>query len=432
MTTVAAPRPSSSAARPARPAARPRTVRIGITESVLPVEAALPELSTDGWSRSLASAGTLPATRVLFAGGGTGGHLYPAAAIAGQLCDLAPGSEVLFAGSDRPLERRILADCGYEHRALPTAPWRGLRGAFGFALGQAKGLWAARRLVQEFQPQVVVGLGGFPSVGPALAARLAGIPLVLFEPNASPGKANVLLGRISREAYVHFPQTRLGCALVSSGTPLDGRALASPSLSKDEARRLLGLEAEGTVILVMGGSQGSRAINAWIERSLSELGTKGRDVTFLHLAGSEEQAEPLRAAYAAAGVSHRVLAYLSGIGVAYRAADLGFVRGGGATLAELSAAGLPACVVPLPSSAGDHQRHNARAFALDGGGWVQEEAELGPEAWELLLERAADEDWRLRASAILQAGARPEAADVVARRVIALGQGLEPDGSESR
>jgi UDP-N-acetylglucosamine--N-acetylmuramyl-(pentapeptide) pyrophosphoryl-undecaprenol N-acetylglucosamine transferase len=432
MTSVAAPRPTSSSSSAARPAPRPRTVRIGITESVLPVEVALPELSTDGWSRSLAAPGALPATRVLFAGGGTGGHLYPAAAIAGQLCDLAPGSQVLFAGSDRPLEQRILADCGYEHRALPTAPWRGIRGALGFALGQARGLLAARRLVAEFQPQVVVGLGGFPSVGPALAARLAGVPLVLFEPNASPGKANVLLGRLAREAYVHFPQTRLSCARVSSGTPLDGRALASPSLTQSEARRLLGLQTEGPVVLVMGGSQGSRAINTWMERSLAEIGTEGRDVTFLHLAGNEEQAEVLRAAYAGAGVSHRVLGYLAGIGVAYRAADLGFVRGGGATLAELSAAGLPACVVPLPSSAGDHQRHNARAFALDGGGWVQEEAELGPEAWRLLLERAADEDWRIRASAILQAGARPEAADVVARRVIALGQGLEADGSESR
>ena len=432
MTSLAAQRPSSSSARPSRPSARSRTVQIGITESVLPVEVAIPELSTDGWSRSLAAGGVLPATRVLFAGGGTGGHLYPAAAIAGHLCDLAPGSEILFAGSDRPLEQRILADCGYEHRALPTAPWRGLRGAFQFALGQARGLVAARRLVAEFQPQVVVGLGGFPSVGPALAARLAGVPLVLFEPNASPGKANTLLARLAREAYVHFPQTRLSCARVSSGTPLDGRALASPSLTQAEARRLLALETEGPVILVMGGSQGSRAINVWIERSLAELGTQGHDVTFLHLAGNEEQAVALRAAYASAGVSHRVLAYLSGIGVAYRAADLAFVRGGGATLAELSAAGLPACVVPLPSSAGDHQRHNARAFASDGGGWVQEEAELGPEAWKLLLERAADEDWRIRASAILQAGARPEAADVVARRVISLGQGLEPDSPASR
>lgn len=427
MTSLAAPRPASS-----RPAPRARTVRIGITESVLPSSARLPELSTDGWSRSLATGGVLPATRVLFAGGGTGGHLYPAAAIAGQLCDLAPGSQILFAGSDRPLEKRILADCGYDHVALPTAPWRGIRGALDFALGQARGLLAARRLIADFQPQVVVGLGGFPSVGPALAARLSGVPLALFEPNASPGKANLLLARLAKEAYVHFPATRLACSRISSGTPLDGRALASATLSQTEARRLLGIQTEGPVVLVMGGSQGSRAINDWIQSSLAASGTESHDVTFLHLAGNEDQAEGLRAAYSGAGVQHRVLAFLSGIGIAYRAADLAFVRGGGATLAELSAAGLPACVVPLPTSAGDHQRHNARAFATDGGGWVQEEAELGPEAWSLLLERACDESWLCRAGAILQASARPEAADVVARRVISLGQGLELDASESR
>ena len=411
---------------------RPRTVRIGITESVLPEAACLPELSTDNWSRSLIAPGALlPATRVLFAGGGTGGHLYPAAAIASRLAGLAPGSEVLFAGSDRPLERRILGDCGYDHRALPTAPWRGLRGAFGFALGQARGLLAARRLVREFEPQVVVGLGGFPSVGPALAARLAGVPLVLFEPNASPGKANVLLARLAREAYVHFPETRLACARVASGTPLDERALP-PETSQAEARRLLGLPRAGKLILVMGGSQGSRAINAWLERSLAGERDRARGVTFLHLAGDEAQARQLRAAYSGAGVSHRVLDYLAGIGVAYRAADLAFVRGGGATLAELSAAGLPACVVPLPSSAGDHQRHNARSFAAGGGGWVQEEAELGPEAWSLLLTRVHSEDWLDRAGAILHAGARPSAADVVARRVISIAHRLELGGGASR
>ncbi|MBL4844546.1 MAG: UDP-N-acetylglucosamine--N-acetylmuramyl-(pentapeptide) pyrophosphoryl-undecaprenol N-acetylglucosamine transferase [Planctomycetes bacterium] len=411
---------------------RPKTVRIGITESLLPEAACLPTFSTDAWSRSLTAPGAaFPATRVLFAGGGTGGHLYPAAAIAGQLGDLAPGSEVLFAGSDRRLEQRILAGCGYAHRVLPTAPWRGIRGAFGFALGQVRGLLAARQLLREFQPHVVVGLGGFPSVGPALAASMARIPLVLFEPNASAGKANLFLARLAREAYVHFPETQLHCPRISSGTPLDGRVLL-PETSQGEARRLLGLPGEGKLILVMGGSQGSRAINAWLERSLSAERGQARGVTFLHLAGDEAQAVRLRAAYSLAGVSHRVLDYLAGIGVAYRAADLALVRGGGATLAELSAAGLPACVVPLPNSAGDHQRHNARSFAATGGGWVEEEAELGPESWRLLLERVHSEELLDRAGAILHAGARPDAADVVARRVISIAHGLELTGRGSR
>lgn len=425
---------SATLARPsARRSPRSRLHRGGITPSVLPEEVCLPELTTDAWSRTLADAiPALPATRVLFAGGGTGGHLYPAAAVARRLEDLAPGSEVVFAGSDRPLERQILSGCGFRHVALPTAPWRGARHALSFAWGQARGVMAARRLVRDFRPQVIVGLGGFPSVGPALAGRLSGIPLALFEPNASAGKANLLLARWAEEAYVHFDQTALGCPRVASGTPVDGRAVAPESLTQSEARRRLGLPCEGRVLLVMGGSQGSSAINRWIEAALSAAPEAARELSVLHLAGDEAQAEGLRAAYDLAGVRHRVLAFLPGIGVAYRAADLALVRGGGATLAELGAAGLPGCVIPMPASAGDHQRHNAEAFAASGAGWVEPQAELDQAAWSRILDRIGDETWLLEHAEAARAAAREDAADVVARRIVSLGHGLKRAGVDDR
>lgn len=355
--------------------------------------------------------------RVLFAGGGTGGHLYPAIAAARGVQALAPGSEVLFVGSERPLEKKILAPTGFRHVALPTAPWRGARGALRFAWEQARGLLAARALIREFAPDVVLGLGGFPSVAPVVAGWWAGVPVALFEPNAVPGRANVLLARLAREAYVHWEATALSCRRVPSGTPIGPRALAR-GVTRDEARSRLRLPADGPVVLVMGGSQGARPINAWIAAQAEAL--EGSGVAFLHLAGNGDAADDVAAAYAAARVPHRVLDFLPEIGLAYRAADVAIVRGGGATLAELTAVGLPAVVVPLPSAVGDHQRLNAEAYAASGAGeWVAQD-ELNQETLQRVVALARNEERRAALRVRALEGARPEAAVAMARRLAAL------------
>ncbi|MGE0710506.1 MAG: glycosyltransferase [Planctomycetota bacterium] len=374
---------------------------------------------------------TLVPTRVLFAGGGTGGHLYPAIAAARALLELAPGSEVHFAGSDRPLERRILLEAGFPHHALPTAPWRGARRAFGFAAAQARGLVASWRLLRELSPQVVVGLGGFPSLGPALAARLRGLPLALFEPNASAGKANRLLAHLASEAWVHFAATKLPCPLVPTGTPVGPRALLGPEVGPGAARRALGLAPEKPVLLICGGSQGSAALNGWVSAAL-RAGAASPELSYLHLAGSEEAAVRLREDYAAAGCAARVEAFLPGIGIAYRAASLAVVRGGGATLAELQACGLPAAVVPMPGSADDHQRKNAAAYVAEGGlRWLEEEA-LQPADFVALAYEARDEGRLRELAAQARAGGRPGAAEVVARRLVALGSTRARGGAAGR
>lgn len=389
-------------------------------DQITPPGARVPQLSTDAWARELAAPTlSLPPVRVLFAGGGTGGHLYPAIAIERALAEVAPGSAALFVGSERPLEKQILASAGCSHRALPTAPWRGLRGALRFGVQQARGVLASRRLLKEWKPDVVVGLGGFPSVGPALAARLAGVPLALFEPNAVPGKANRLLARLASEAYVHWANTELGCLRIRSGTPLDARAMPGPELSPIAARQALGLPPELPLVLIMGGSQGSAALNTWVEESLA-AGAGSRDVAYLHLAGSDEASERLRAAYEKAGCTARVERFLGGIGLAYRAASLAIVRGGGATLAEAQAIGLPAVVVPMPGSADDHQRRNAEAFVAEGGVRVLEERDLEPNHLRQLNGLAQDEGLLLEHSLGARAAGRPDAANVVARRLVSL------------
>lgn len=359
------------------------------------------------------------APRVLFAGGGTGGHVCPAIAVARALKTLAPGADVLFLGSGRPVERKILEATGLPYDVVPSAPGRGPRAV----VAQVRALAHALSRVRAFRPDVVLGLGGFASVPGALAGRLTGAPLCLFEPNAAPGRANRLLARFAREAYGHWDATRLACEVVPAGTPLNEAALAPSDLTRDAARARLDLPASARrVVLVMGGSQGARALNAWLAAALASADVAARarasGVAFVHLAGSEDAAAPLRDAFARAGVTATVLPFLRDVGLAYRAADLAVVRGGGATLAELLATGLPGRVVPLRGVADDHQQANALAFARTGAGDVLDEATLGSAALASVLDALDDEVGLERArEAALRAG-RPDAASVVARRLL--------------
>ena len=349
--------------------------------------------------------------RIAFAGGGTGGHVCPAVAVAEAAAEERPGSEVLFLGTDRAVERRILSHAGLPHVALPAAPLRGGRGL----LAQVRALLAARAHLRRFAPDVVLGLGGFASAPGVLAARTLGVPVALFEPNAVAGRANQLLARLARVACVHWPELALPCPVARTGAPLGQAVARGLALTSGEARHALGLPPGAPTLLVMGGSQGARALNEWLQVGLPAALPAGPPPSFIHLTGSEAAVAPLQEAYRAAGAAHRVLPFLNEVGLAYRAADLAIVRGGAATLAELAACGLPGLVVPLPSSAGDHQRANARAFAAQGAGRVLEEAALSGEALgaALRLLRAREELAGMRASAL--AAGRPRAARTVLR-----------------
>jgi UDP-N-acetylglucosamine--N-acetylmuramyl-(pentapeptide) pyrophosphoryl-undecaprenol N-acetylglucosamine transferase len=357
--------------------------------------------------------------RVLFSGGGTGGHLCPAVAVAQALIEARPSSEVLFLGSGKELERRILAPTGFRYEVVSTAPLargRELR----FAWDQSRGLMQAWSLLREFRPHVVLGLGGFVSVPGVLAARLQGIPVALFEPNAVPGKANVALARIAREAYVHWDATSLATRLVPTGAPLNARALAHRGVPRQVAQAQLEVPGDGPLILIMGGSQGARALNDWVVDGLAGAASVARRARFLHLAGKDDELPRLREAYAEAQVAATVLPFLHDVGLAYRAADLAVVRAGGATLAELQALGVPALVVPMAGLAGDHQVRNAVAFAEAGCGQVVPQDELGPGTLARAVQLARDTQ-RLAALAVrAREAGRPDAARDVASRLAEL------------
>ena len=360
-------------------------------------------------------------TTVLFAGGGTGGHLYPGIAIARTLVRLEPRVQPFFVGAERGIERQVLPTTEFPHLLLDLHPlyrarlwenWRTLRGAVG--------AWrAVGALDRREHPRLVVGTGGY-AAGVALAyAVVHRIPIVQQAGDSHPGLTARAFRRWTRETYLAFPEAAhvLGgdpAQLIDTGAPIEPPPTPRPE--RRTAREKWGFPSEqGRVLLIYGGSQGSRAMNLvvahWVRAGIPE------DLQVIWMTGKASYAE-----FASLdGGRVRVREYLSPIADAYAAADLALVRAGAMTTAELFAWGIPAIVVPLPTAAADHQTHNARALAAAG-------AAIHLPQTELTVERLDREVRSLlshpTAMARLAAGAsqraRPDAAESIARRILRL------------
>ncbi len=360
-------------------------------------------------------------TTVLFAGGGTGGHLYPGLAIARTLVRLDPGIQPVFIGARRGIERTVLPATEFPHllldlhplyRTKPWENWRTLRGAV--SAWRELGALARRE-----RPRLVVGTGGY-AAGIALAyAVVHGIPIVQQAGDSYPGLTARAFRRFTREYYLAFPEAArvLGGAPsqhVDTGAPIEPPP--SPRPDRAAARRAWGFpEQGGQVLLVYGGSQGSRAMNLavaeWVKRGLPD------DLHLIWMTGKASHAE-----FAGLdGGRVRVREYLAPIADAYAAVDLALARAGAMTTAELFAWHIPAVLIPLPTAAADHQSVNARTLAASGAAIDLPQAGLTGERLEqviggLLHDPAAMR--RLVAGAA--ARARPDAAETIARRILAL------------
>jgi len=358
---------------------------------------------------------------VVFGGGGTGGHLYPALAIARALRVARPDVDVLFVGTQRGLERRILPGTGFPHVLLDLHPlyrsqawknWRTLRGLVG-------GWKELERCLGSERASLGVGTGGYAAVAALTWCLSHDIPYVLQEQNSYPGLTTTLFSRWAREIYLGFPE---GVGRLPAS--VRGRALAlgnpiqpppDPRPSRQEARLRWGFpESGGRVLLVFGGSQGSEPINRLIDRWLA---AGERDGFYVIWATGTLHYERYRERR-----SHRVRVepYLSPIADAYAAADLAVARAGAMATAELCAWGIPSLLVPLPSAAGDHQTANARSLAEAGAArWIPED-QATPERLDAeLRELGAPEVWEAVARAALLR-ARPRAAEEIAERIVRL------------
>lgn len=306
--------------------------------------------------------------------GGTGGHLFPGLAVAEVLRER--GHEVLIFVSEKEIDARALGERpGLMVEKLPSVGLPSLvsPALVTFLRRMTASLRQSGAVFRRERPDAVLGMGGFTSIAPLVMARWRGIPAFLHESNAIPGKANRLGARFCRKVLLGFGECaahfrRPACV---TGTPVR-RELASDAPSREEARRILGLDPARATLLVMGGSQGAAGINALMTQAAPRLA--GAELQIIHLAGSR-CVEKVGAAYASAGISAKVLAFCDRMQEVYPAADFAVSRSGAASLAELSWFGLPSVLVPFPHAAEDHQRLNAQIFVEAGAAQMITEKE---------------------------------------------------------
>lgn len=358
------------------------------------------------------------ATRILIAGGGTGGHIIPALAIADEL-QARHEAEILFVGTARGLESRLVPQAGYRLELIHVGQLNrvSLATRLRTLIDLPLGLLQCVRLLRRFRPSVVIGVGGYAS-GPVMgAAILLRIPTLAFEPNAVPGLANRLIGSRVKAAAVNFaPAARYFRNAHVTGIPVRAeffRLAARPTGAPPH-------------LLVFGGSQGARALNAMMPKIAKSLLEQVPGLTILHQAGARH-AESTLAAYndsRAPADRWQVEAFLDDMPRRFAAADLVLARSGASTVAELAAAGKPAVLIPLPTAADDHQRRNAEVMAQAGAAKMLLEPDLTPEQLAGTLEDLLARPIQLRAMAekarIL---AHPDAAERIARMAMALANG---------
>ncbi len=316
---------------------------------------------------------------VLIMAGGTGGHVFPALAVARSLMER--GREVIWLGSPRGIENRLIPEAGIPLKKVRVAGLRG-KGAVSWLLAPFKlmvAFWDALRIVSSTKPGVVLGMGGFAAGPGGLAAWLLRRPLVIHEQNAVPGLTNRLLAGLAREVLQAFPGSFSGRDNVRTiGNPVRDEISALP----DPTERLDGRN-DALRLLVLGGSQGALALNTVVAPAVSQL-RDPKAVQVRHQAGDGTIDEAVRA-YAEAGVSADVIRFIDDMAAAYQWADVVVCRSGALTVSELAAAGLGSLLVPFPAAVDDHQTLNA-SFLVDAGAAVllpQSELTAGQLAAEL-------------------------------------------------
>lgn len=353
--------------------------------------------------------------RVLIAGGGTGGHIIPALAVARELV-ARHEAEVLFVGTARGMESRLVPAAGFGLRLIEVGQLKNvsLMTRLRTLMDLPRSIFACRRLIREFKPEVVFGVGGYAS-GPAMAAALwTKVPAMAFEPNAMPGLANRLVGKRVQAAAVNFPAAAKwfrNCEV--TGIPV--------------RPEFFGLEPpEGVAphLLIFGGSQGARILNTHLPEVIPALFDAIPGLTVLHQSGARNL-DSTQAAYVKSGADParwRVQAFLDDMPARFAEANLVMARSGASSVAELAAAGKPSLLVPFAAAADEHQKRNAEAMVDAGAALMLEEPELEipGRLLETLTGLLKDKERLVEMAAAARTQAHPDAADRIADRLAAL------------
>ena len=355
---------------------------------------------------------------VWIACGGTGGHLFPGMAVADEL--VIRGCDVTLLVSPKEVDQQAIKTV--HGMGVATLPAIGLtRGrVLQFCVGFRRSHAQARKLLRERPAQAVLGMGGFTSAPPILAAKACGAATFLHESNTIPGRANRWLAHVVHQAFVGFPSaaTRLHHTnVLTTGTPV--RPQFEPSDPRS-ARMALGLEPNRALLLVMGGSQGASGINDLVLGALPILARELPNVQYLHLTGADDF-ERVRSAYSAQGVRAVVRPFLSEMEIALAGATLAISRAGASSLAELAAMRVPAILVPYPTATDNHQYFNARAMVDVGAAALLEQKSATAEKLASMLSAfLRDDQARGRISDELVRWHSPHAAELIAGRMLAL------------
>ncbi|MBO8128612.1 MAG: undecaprenyldiphospho-muramoylpentapeptide beta-N-acetylglucosaminyltransferase [Peptococcaceae bacterium] len=325
--------------------------------------------------------------RVMITGGGTGGHIYPALAIARGVMERWPGSEVLYVGTDQGLEADIVPRAGFPFKTIPA---QGLKRALSpqnvvAVWSAARGYFIASRLIHEWRPTVVIGTGGYVCGPVILAASRQGVPTMIHEQNAFPGVTNRLLSRFTDrtaitflDAVKFFPKK---ARIVLTGLPIRSEIL---SVRRGQARKTLNLSSGDFMVLSFGGSRGAYSINQAMIRVIQSL-HQYPGLRLYHATGNRDykkfMAELAKGGLKVNGPGDKVKVepYFYEIANLLAAADLVICRAGASTIAELTVLGLPSILVPFPYATGNHQEHNARALASQGAAILVHDRDLSGE-----------------------------------------------------
>ncbi|HZV83242.1 MAG TPA: undecaprenyldiphospho-muramoylpentapeptide beta-N-acetylglucosaminyltransferase [Geobacteraceae bacterium] len=367
--------------------------------------------------------------KLLIAGGGTGGHLFPGIAVAEEFLSRDPANEVLFVGTERGVESKVLPQLGYRLQLISASGVRG-KGASGLFTGLGRFLYSysqSRQILKDFAPDMVLGVGGYASAPVLMAARGMLIPRFVHEQNAYPGMANKVLSRFAAEAYISleestrfFPKGNT----VLTGNPLR-RQILDVVAAAEKGEGESDTESGEFNLLVFGGSLGAHSINMAMVAAAPLLARLGGRFSVTHQTGEKDRDE-VAAAYEAAGITAEVLPFINDMAAAYRQADLVVCRAGATTIAEVTACGKPCLFIPYPHAVDDHQRRNAEALLKKGAGEMLLERELSPLRLVETIESLSGDRAKLKLlGGNARALGRTDAGKVIVDRMMAVtGSGL--------
>lgn len=333
--------------------------------------------------------------RLMIAGGGTGGHLFPGVAVAEEFVRRDQRAKVLFVGTGRPVEAEVLGPRGLENRKITAAGLKG-KGVLNKLRSLAAlpvGMFQSMGLIRDFRPDVVLGVGGYVSGPVGVAARLMGRTTAIHEQNSIPGLTNRMLGKLADLIFISFESS--AAFFPAEKTHLTGNPIRREIASMGGRSR--SFQSEGFTLLVGGGSQGAHRVNGAALEAAQILAPKVSGFRVIHQTGAADL-DSVRESYRRMGVDAEVQAFFGDMERVYQEADLAVLRAGALTIAEISAAGLPSIFVPLPTAADNHQEINARSL-VDRG------------AADMILQR--DLSGKLLADRILGLVEKPEALAVM-------------------